>query len=718
MRRHPLVCGAGPLLALALGFSSCASSTEEEAGLAPEKVEASQNHVQDLWVYERLVAIDRSGKVVDLAATIAAAFDRAPDHIVDFGKGVRFELYEGLTGRMTNEANEAREDIHMTVGFIEAPNGRALAALATPTAATEAPIGAGESVRIDLGFLDEPLEEGDLLFADFGFLQAIPFEGEPAPGSLGAVELLAARLEAGSIQYLGGWEEEEETSPTAYPNRLWRKLVRRYGNEVGEAARDKAIETGRDELIDKGHDTIVEGKLPAKAESMTRGMAHGLKDCGPLGLKCVSDFFRSFGEGAKESYEMALCNGDMGDCDPEPNPEPEPRPNPDPNRDPRRDPDWRRRTPICLKNCGGSTGDPHLVTFDGMDYDLQAVGEFVAARSDELEIQIRTAPWRDSRSVAVNTGVAIGVGGQRITFQIAGDRWEIRVDGETIERKDLPPEGMEVGGGRLYDWGHFRLLTAEGHDVIVVLYQGALDVLIEKASHELAWVGLFGDGDGEKENDFRLRDGEVLAQPLSHEDLYGRFAMDWRLTQDESLFDYADGTSTEDFADLDFPAQAMTVADLPDHERARAEAICREAGIREQPTLDDCILDWAMTGAIGMLHSAQAAAHATGGSAPEPGKLPNFAWAGDATSYRGRDGEAFSIQCSAEGTAFPVWGTDLYTDDSSVCTAAVHAGLISFAKGGEVTFEIRPVATSYEGSERNGVTSLDRGRWRGSFVFP
>jgi hypothetical protein len=64
-----------------------------------------------------------------------------------------------------------------------------------------------------------------------------------------------------------------------------------------------------------------------------------------------------------------------------------------------------------------------------------------------------------------------------------------------------------------------------------------------------------------------------------------------------------------------------------------------------------------------------------------------------------------------------VWGTDLYTYDSSVCIAAVHAGLITFANGGRVTFEMRPGASRYPGTTRNGVASKEWGAYGGSFAF-
>lgn len=92
-------------------------------------------------------------------------------------------------------------------------------------------------------------------------------------------------------------------------------------------------------------------------------------------------------------------------------------------------------------------------------------------------------------------------------------------------------------------------------------------------------------------------------------------------------------------------------------------------------------------------------------------------WTTNPAAQRGRNGERFTFICPPGGTPASVWGTDLYTDDSSVCAAAVHAGLITFASGGTVTIEIRPGASSYTGSARNGVTSGNWGSFAGSFAF-
>jgi hypothetical protein len=93
-----------------------------------------------------------------------------------------------------------------------------------------------------------------------------------------------------------------------------------------------------------------------------------------------------------------------------------------------------------------------------------------------------------------------------------------------------------------------------------------------------------------------------------------------------------------------------------------------------------------------------------------------FSWTTTASSLSGQNGQRFTYTCPANGTAATVWGTDVYTADSSICTAAVHAGVITLARGGSVTIKLQPGAASYQGSARNGVESRPYGSWSSSFV--
>ncbi len=107
-----------------------------------------------------------------------------------------------------------------------------------------------------------------------------------------------------------------------------------------------------------------------------------------------------------------------------------------------------------------------------------------------------------------------------------------------------------------------------------------------------------------------------------------------------------------------------------------------------------------------------------GAGAPDE-EAPDVDWARDAAAYRGQDGRRIAFLCPPDGDlSASVWGTDTYTDDSAVCVAAVHQGIINPVEGGRVVIEIAPGEDGYTGSEANDVTSQDYGNWGGSFTFP
>jgi hypothetical protein len=85
------------------------------------------------------------------------------------------------------------------------------------------------------------------------------------------------------------------------------------------------------------------------------------------------------------------------------------------------------------------------------------------------------------------------------------------------------------------------------------------------------------------------------------------------------------------------------------------------------------------------------------------------------TSLTGDAGVTFEVTCPADCADSTVWGAGPYTDDSSVCVAAIHAGTITTA-GGSFTVTITGAAPSFPGSTANGVTTSDWGEWGRSFT--
>ncbi len=103
---------------------------------------------------------------------------------------------------------------------------------------------------------------------------------------------------------------------------------------------------------------------------------------------------------------------------------------------------------------------------------------------------------------------------------------------------------------------------------------------------------------------------------------------------------------------------------------------------------------------------------------PPASNIIQGTWATQANDYAANVGKQYTFYFPPGGTiSSRVWGTDIYTYDCSIASAAVHAGLITPQNGGTVTIEIRAGQPSYKGTTRNGVTSRDWGAFGGSFVF-
>jgi hypothetical protein len=61
-----------------------------------------------------------------------------------------------------------------------------------------------------------------------------------------------------------------------------------------------------------------------------------------------------------------------------------------------------------------------------------------------------------------------------------------------------------------------------------------------------------------------------------------------------------------------------------------------------------------------------------------------IAWDAKASELRGSTNQDFMLDCPPNGVVNNnrVYGTDLYTDGSSICSAAIHSGLITALDGG------------------------------------
>ena len=94
-------------------------------------------------------------------------------------------------------------------------------------------------------------------------------------------------------------------------------------------------------------------------------------------------------------------------------------------------------------------------------------------------------------------------------------------------------------------------------------------------------------------------------------------------------------------------------------------------------------------------------------------------WYSGAEAYRDRIGTKieYELPPNPEEYGGTVWGTDIFTVDTSIGMAAVHAGVITFKDGGIVKVEIKDGEAEYKGSTKNNVISDDWTDYDASFVF-
>jgi Ca2+-binding EF-hand superfamily protein len=98
-----------------------------------------------------------------------------------------------------------------------------------------------------------------------------------------------------------------------------------------------------------------------------------------------------------------------------------------------------------------------------------------------------------------------------------------------------------------------------------------------------------------------------------------------------------------------------------------------------------------------------------GSPKPEPQSDP-----GSLTAFQKQVGQvfAFTVTGAANGA---VWGSDVYTADSTLARAAVHAGVLAVGQTGTVRVRIVAPLASFTGSTANGVTTRPYGTFPGAY---
>jgi hypothetical protein len=265
-----------------------------------------------------------------------------------------------------------------------------------------------------------------------------------------------------------------------------------------------------------------------------------------------------------------------------------------------------RPNSACDKKSGAGWGDPHMIRFDHAGeaishsrgdgrFNFQATGEFVLFESTETDM-VAQVRYEARGSTSVTTAAALNVDGDILFVTPNSPELEVHVNGVPTPLTVGVPVALPAGGEieRGPPWGrrnrdNATVRLSDGSDILIV-EAGYLDLFPKLAPRHARRVrGLLGNANGILVDDLNLRDGT----PADPADLYTSYADSWRISQAESLFEYEPGEDTSTYngtpADEDF-----TPDDLDPAVAAAAEASCMAAGVTEEPTLSDCIIDVAV----------------------------------------------------------------------------------------------------------------------------
>lgn len=251
--------------------------------------------------------------------------------------------------------------------------------------------------------------------------------------------------------------------------------------------------------------------------------------------------------------------------------------------------------PACAAAAG--IGDVHMRTFSGLFYDFQAAGDFTLAEvGRDFAVQTRQVSGAPTwPNATVNKAVAARFGSTKVAVCLPPPESNgagIHVDGKltTVDdgkTLDLP------GGVRIARQGNLYQITSKSGDSLTATVNPTwIDVAVGLGSWPAEVHGVLSNPN-ENVNQIETRDGMVLTNPFSFDDLYHRFADSWRVSGDASMLS---ACNAEKVIEVGIPKRAFYAKDLEPGIREKAQGVCTTAGVKPGPLLEACTLDVAVIG--------------------------------------------------------------------------------------------------------------------------
>lgn len=280
---------------------------------------------------------------------------------------------------------------------------------------------------------------------------------------------------------------------------------------------------------------------------------------------------------------------------------------------------------FCSRTYGRTYGDPHLKSYDRATYSFQTVGEFVLSKNTNGLFEVQTRQRAQDDNFSLNAAVAMNIAGDRLCFYAADKPDDIQ---QTPLRLNGQPIQLQ---GRSYYLPHGGVIRLDGRNYTIAWPTGETTVIDVRSSGARGFVnvtvgvfdcdrnlyeGLLGNNNGFADDDFNSRSNmprpnniaalsiasayafdsrdaaqmNNLAEQEFQAYLAKNFAEDWRVTDQNTLFDYRPGTTTASFTDRSFPRIHMNISQMNAQSREQARQRCLQMGVPSDE-MGGCIFD-------------------------------------------------------------------------------------------------------------------------------
>ncbi|XP_063960551.1 uncharacterized protein LOC129267997 isoform X2 [Lytechinus pictus] len=265
---------------------------------------------------------------------------------------------------------------------------------------------------------------------------------------------------------------------------------------------------------------------------------------------------------------------------------------------------WGYRPP----RFGWFWGDPHINTIDGKKYTFNGLGEYTLmsySHGDGFNLQSRTGKaFNGTEPVehgTVFTGFAATQGITTVEFQLNDNRTEMNtlVNGSSINMTAFLEDGYDsldetfilssdTSDNETEPANETKvtaLFQADGYpstSFTVTFKNGILDIGVmvpPEYAENGTGRGLLGNVNGNKSDDFLLKNGTILTDPpgrnLTDSEIF-QFGQTWQISEEESLFEYGDSDWSSYNPSNYTPIFLDELLDLDPVRTAAARAACQE----------------------------------------------------------------------------------------------------------------------------------------------